>query len=327
MSQAVSIQISFEKYLKAIENARSNNTYKTYRQGINSYSKALKLNGIDINSPVDELSPSSILAFVNFSRENGVCSQTERLYLTVISNYFQFLLIEELSPINIERVKGLIKQYGRKTGKRLIQFPQKAIERVIEYAEQHKPETNSINSQNLIDWRNRALLLTLADTGLRINEAVSLKLSDVNFENGTAIIIGKGDKQAVIYFSARSLKSILEYLAIRSHLDSRSVTSIKNTRVFTRHNRNSWNKLLPISTQTGEDIVRQMVNLALGDESTMVDITPHSFRHRFVTEIVAKTGNLKLAQELARHSSVSITERYTHLADIEVKKSFRSVFG
>ncbi|MCE7861514.1 MAG: hypothetical protein DYG86_17240 [Chloroflexi bacterium CFX2] len=55
-------------------------------------------------------------------------------------------------------------------------------------------------------------------------------------------------------------------------------------------------------------------------------ITPHSFRHYFVTTVLRGTGNLKIAQELARHKNIQVTQRYTHLSDDELDKAYHEVF-
>jgi site-specific recombinase XerD len=55
-------------------------------------------------------------------------------------------------------------------------------------------------------------------------------------------------------------------------------------------------------------------------------ITPHSFRHYFVTSVLRGTGNLRYAQELARHKNIEVTQRYTHLANDELDKAYYEVF-
>ena len=56
-------------------------------------------------------------------------------------------------------------------------------------------------------------------------------------------------------------------------------------------------------------------------------ITPHSFRHYFVTTVLRASGNMKLAQELARHSSIAITQRYAHLSDDELDRGYDDIFN
>ena len=58
----------------------------------------------------------------------------------------------------------------------------------------------------------------------------------------------------------------------------------------------------------------------------MGSITPHSFRHYFVTTVLRSTGNLKMAQELARHKNISVTQRYAHLTDDELDRGYGEIF-
>jgi integrase len=76
---------------------------------------------------------------------------------------------------------------------------------------------------------------------------------------------------------------------------------------------------------TGRNIVKERVEQFLGKEM-VGKITPHSFRHYFVTTVLRGTGNLKIAQELARHKNIQVTQRYTHLSDDELDKAYYSVF-
>jgi integrase/recombinase XerC/integrase/recombinase XerD len=62
-------------------------------------------------------------------------------------------------------------------------------------------------------------------------------------------------------------------------------------------------------------------------EEAVGSITPHSFRHYFVTTVLQASGNLKLAQELARHKNIAVTQRYSHLSDDELDKEYLDIFG
>ena len=81
----------------------------------------------------------------------------------------------------------------------------------------------------------------------------------------------------------------------------------------------------PITTTTGRNIVSERVREVLGDDLSG-KITPHSFRHYFVTRVLQVSSNLKLAQELARHSNIAVTQRYAHLSDSELDQGYWTVF-
>lgn len=95
--------------------------------------------------------------------------------------------------------------------------------------------------------------------------------------------------------------------------------------LFARHDKGAGKKIKPITTTTGRNIVRERVRQFLGSEMTG-KITPHSFRHYFVTSVLQGTGNLALAQKLARHENIQVTQRYTHLSDEELDKAYYEVF-
>ncbi len=174
--------------------------------------------------------------------------------------------------------------------------------------------------------RDRAFILVLADTGLRVHEACGLRRGDLDWNEQKAIVIGKGDRQAVVRFSSRSLHAIKDYLSVRSKLDGSSGKPLPSLPLFPRHDRGAGKKVKPITTGTGRNIIHQRVSEALGAEAADT-ITPHSFRHYFVTTVLRGSGgNLKMAQELARHRNIAVTQRYAHLSNDELDKTYGQIF-
>jgi integrase len=108
-------------------------------------------------------------------------------------------------------------------------------------------------------------------------------------------------------------------------LDGASNRPLTALPLFARHDKGAGKKVKPITTATGRNIVTETVRLALGEEAVGT-ITPHSFRHYFVTTVLRASGNLKLAQELARHSNIQVTQRYAHLSDDELDKGYYEIF-
>ena len=87
---------------------------------------------------------------------------------------------------------------------------------MLDYAERLAAVENE--DERLRNLRDRVFLLTLADTGLRVHEACKLRRGDLDWNEGKAILIGKGDKQAVIRFSTRSLDALRDYLSARAKI-------------------------------------------------------------------------------------------------------------
>jgi site-specific recombinase XerD len=247
------------------------------------------------------------------------------LYLTAVSGFYEYLAAENLAQLNLPRLHLLIKQRARRLGQRLPQFPRDHIERILEYANNIALSPTKSGNDRLRDLRDRAFLLTLADTGLRVHEACNLRRGDIDWNEGRAIVIGKGDRQALVRFSRRSLKALRDYLAARAEIDGHSGKALGSLPVFARHDKGAGKKVKSMTTTTGRNIVAQRVREALGSEAVGT-ITPHSFRHYFVSTVLASSGNLKLAQELARHRNIAVTQRYAHLSDVELDRGYYEIF-
>jgi integrase len=129
----------------------------------------------------------------------------------------------------------------------------------------------------------------------------------------------------VVRFSQRSLQAMRDYLGARARLDGASGRPLGALPVFARHDKGAGKKIKPITTATGRNIVSERVAQILG-EAAVGTITPHSFRHYFVTRVLHASGNLKLAQELARHTNIAVTQRYAHLSDDELDKGYFQAF-
>jgi integrase len=246
---------------------------------------------------------------------------TERLYLTAVSGFFEFLVAERLAEINLPRIRLLIQQRARKPGQRLPQFPASQIDLILEKAEVLRTRTFQDESEHLANLRDRAFLFTLADTGLRVHEACNLRRGDLDWNEGKAMIIGKGNRQDVVRFSTRATDALMDYLKERGIFDGNTKKPLSSLPIFARHDRGAGSKTKPMTTTTGRNIVTDRVREFLGAEAVGT-ITPHSFRHYFVTRVLKASGNLKLAQELARHRNIAVTQRYAHLSDDELDKGY-----
>jgi integrase/recombinase XerC len=274
-------------------------------------------------SPISCLTENAIVWMATALRDYSPAS--EQLYLAAATGFFKFIAAERLSEINLPRLDLLRQQRARRSGKRLPQFPREEIEIIISFVTDFTNKLFDDPSFRLRATRDRAFLITLADTGLRVHEACNLRRGDIDWNEGRAVVIGKGNKQAVVRFSTRSLSALKDYLAIRAALDGASGRPLPSLPIFARHDKGAGKKVKSITTTTGRNIVSQYVRLALGDGAEG-RITPHSFRHYFVTTVLRASGNLKLAQELARHASIQVTQRYAHLSDDELDKGYHDIF-
>jgi len=322
--EKITVEKAIDAFLQNLSLSRSANTARTYRNGMREFVIILQKHGKNAESePVENLQEDTIAWLAAGLKKYA--ATTERLYLTAVTQFFEFLSAEKLASVNLARVRLLIKQRARRPGQRLPQFPKHAIEIVLDYAIKLSQLPTEDENEKLRNLRDRAFLITLADTGLRVHEACNLRRGDLDWNEGKALVIGKGNRQAVVRFSKRAQRVINDYFSLRKTIDGASGRPLSALPIFARHDRGAGKKVKPMTTATGRNIVTQRVKEALGEEAAGT-ITPHSFRHYFVTTVLQGSGNLKLAQELARHQNIAVTTRYAHLSDDELDQGYWEIF-
>lgn len=307
-------------YLDSVALARSPNTARTYQNGMAAFLKCLADTGLDPKTnDLSVLREDTITWFAMGLK--GFAPTTERLYLTAATGFFEYLAGENLRPVNLARIRLLIRQRARRPGVRLPQFPADAIDKIIQEITATRSFEGVETDEKLRILRDRAFLLTLCDTGLRVHEACGLRRGDLDWNTGQALIIGKGNRQDIVRFSRRCQAALKDYLAARSAIDGAGGKALAALPLFARHDKGAGKKIKPITTTTGRNIVNEAVRSILGEEAVGT-ITPHSFRHYFVTRVLRSSHNLKLAQELARHRNIAVTQRYAHLSNDELDKGY-----
>lgn len=318
----LSIEDAVSKFIRMVEQSRSANTANSYAKGLRLFCQILEKNGFSVKeTPVSQITEDSLPWLLDALKK--FAPATEQLYSATVTRFFNFLMAEKLSDINLPRMREIVRMRTRRIGQRLPQFPRTDIDQILEFF-QAMP-LSSTEAEYLRDLRDRAFLIVLADTGLRVHEACNLRRGDIDWSEGHAIIIGKGNKQAVIRFSIRSMDALKDYLKVRSKLDGISGRPMTSLPIFARHDKGAGKKIKAITPTTGRNIVDERIRQVLGDDAKG-RITPHSFRHYFVTKVLRASGNLKLAQELARHANISVTQRYAHISDDELDRGYFDIF-
>lgn len=285
----------------------SKNTIDTYRYALERFVYF-----------VGEDAPLTVETFEEFLQAiKDYSPSTKQIWRSVAVGLYTFHGSSDLA-----KIQRLIR-FSRKPGKRIVNFDRGAVETVIEYC--------SRLTGDLPALRDRAFVLTLADTGLRISEACALKRGDIDWLEARAVIIGKGDKQAVVRFSERSIQALREYHRATASIEPNTRMPLKSQPVFLRHDIRASKKIRPITASGMWTAIkgdpRQGIKGRIkeaGVERNLVRI--HDFRHYFVTMTYLAKRDIKISQELARHSSIETTNRYTHIGE-EVDKAYDEIFN
>jgi site-specific recombinase XerD len=322
----MTVREALERYLAAVDRSRSPLTHKAYSQAARRFSEMLRERNVPPSStPASETCVEWIAWFIESLRSYAVA--TEQLYLTALAGFYEYVAAEKLAEVSLPALKQLRRRRARREATRLPPFPRDEIEQVLDTVRQApRIDTDDLQGK-LRHLRDRALIFTLADTGLRVSEACSLTRGHMDWNEARAIVLGKGGREAVVRFSAESLRYVRSYLDARAEQDGAQGRPLGSLPIFARHDRGAGDKILPISSRTAEKIVEDWVATALGEKARGM-ITPHTFRHYFVTVVLrASGGDIRLAQELARHKTIATTQRYTHLSDDELDRGYHDIFN
>lgn len=151
--------------------------------------------------------------------------------------------------------------------------------------------------------RDHAIFLMLYSSGCRASELVGLKLSDFMDGGRSAVVTGKGNKQRKVYFAQEARKALAEYLADRKKILAENHIEKQPVQLFINQKGGALT--------TGG--LRYILNRYSGVEGTNHHINPHAFRHTFATTMLGNGADVRMVQEMLGHSSISTTQRYTHI--------------
>lgn len=158
-----------------------------------------------------------------------------------------------------------------------------------------------------IETRDKAMFETLYSTGMRVSEIINIKVSDVNLDNGTIRVTGKGNKERIVIINQSSIDSLDEYIHVSRIKLQSDLTDIL------------------FLNSKGKPLTRQGFNFILNKHASNIGITeisPHIFRHSIATHMLNNGGDLRMIQILLGHANISTTEVYTHVSKQKILEEY-----
>ena len=269
------ITADFQSYLK-IERSMSRNTVASYCSDVDKLLKACPC------AP-DLISSDDILGYLQ-SRK-GISKRSQARLLSSFRSFFGWLVLEGMINDN-----PCDKIDSPKLGRYLPDVL--SVEEVTAIID-------SVDTGSWTGLRDKAILETLYGCGLRVSEAVGLKISGLYFTDGFIRIVGKGNKERIVPVGDMAVEALKNYLEVRPlPADAESDDLVFLNRFGKSLSRVSMFKM--IKTQALLADIRK-------------EISPHTFRHSFATHLIENGADLRVVQEMLGHESVVTTEIYTHI--------------
>lgn len=246
-----------------------------------------KYSGQEITVQIlQEITPRQVRAWLVERKNNQIKSVSNARAVSVLRNFFNFLndkgVINNQAPFAVKVARD-----GKKLPKAII-------------ADNAIAAVNAIKHLSATGWvgqRDLAILSMLYGMGLRISEALNLKLSDIeNIKDNQLLIFGKGNKERYVPMLPKVFEELQKYIKLCPH-------NLSKNALFKGK---SGKNLNPNVFRSNLRSLRRSLGLP---EHT----TPHAFRHSFATHLLGAGGSLRTIQELLGHENLSTTQGYTHV--------------
>ncbi len=263
----------YEYYLK-IERAMSKNTVSSYTSDVTAFFDNTLIEPENISSE----------DIISYFEKLKISKRTQARILSSLKSFFNYLILEHYRTDN-----PCDKLDFPKLGRYLPEvLTREEVESII----------TSIDRNSTFYHRDRAIFELLYGCGLRVSEAVNLRISDIYFKEAFIRVIGKGDKQRIVPIGEIALDAIREYIENRPN----AIAPYDDYLFLNRFAK-------PLSRISMFNIVKHQAMAA----GIIKSISPHTFRHSFATHLIENGADLRLVQEMLGHESILTTEIYTHI--------------
>ena len=277
----------FLDYIK-VEKNFSDNTELNYGIDLEEFKKYLKSKRISYTN----LKYEDILRYIKYLKEECEFNPTSiNRHLSCLRSFYNYLLLNNTVTSNPFKLV--------RSQKKELKLPN-----YMKYSE-FEDMINSIPDDTL-GIRNRCIFEVLLCSGARVSELISIKVDDIDFNSCSIKVLGKGNKERLIFLNEHAINSLKDYL---DNSRDELLGNRKSEKLFINHIGGD------LTTRGVRDIIDNIIKKA----ALNIKVTPHMFRHTFATMLLNEGCSLKSVQELLGHANLSTTSIYTHVSNDRIK--------
>ena len=283
----------FIHYLSLEKNA-SPHTCRCYRKDLEGFEDFLKSSGMYLNPTgvveIEKVDRIAIRKYMSFLHRKNKKSSIARK-ISTLRSFFKYLIREQVIASN--PAKSVSTPKVEKTLPTTLTVDEAF--RLMESPQSIPEKSSEVSKENRL--RDRAILELLYSSGLRVSELVGLNLNQLDSDLGIARVMGKGRKERIVPVGVKAIE------ALKAYLEERGV-SRGDDPIFI----NSFGGRLTTRS------VGRLVKKYTRHSGIVRKVSPHSLRHTFATHLLDAGADIREIQEMLGHSSLSTTQRYTHLS-------------
>jgi len=294
----------------------SPNTLRNYKNQLRRFQDWTK------NPPINEISPRNLEEFFQFLQKEfqitHVCGITpitpRKLSPKTVNNAWGSLSVfwrwttrefDIENPLRVKPPKAHIKPISPITMEEV-----EKLLKACEFAQEREPYNRcAYRSSRPTKKRDKALILTLLDTGIRVSELCGIDVGDLDLNSGRILVTGKGKKSRYVYLGKLSRRAIWKYLAERFPKEKPK----QDEPLYV----DQWG----LRRLSGNSI-RLLIN-RLGIKVGIENVHPHRFRHTFAIQFLRNSGDVFTLQQLLGHSSLDMVRKYLQIAQLDLENAQR----
>jgi len=285
-------KLDFIKYLKYERNF-SENTIVSYDNDLKNYFTFLETENINYLT----INKEQVRKYLKYLDECKMKNSSISRAISTLRSFYTYLMREEKIKTNIfKRIEN------PKVKRKLPNFLSE-IEMLDIF--------NSMKKETPLEIRDCLIIEFLYATGIRISELLMIKVNDIDKNDKTIKILGKGSKERIVYYGDYAKDILDTYLKVRKEIN-------ENDSVYLFINKKG-NPLNPVD-------IKNIINETLTNAQVNHKISAHTFRHTFATHLLNNGADIKSVQELLGHENLSTTQIYTHVTSERSRKEYRDKF-
>ncbi len=278
----------FVKYL-SLEKRFSLHTVQAYKNDLLEFENFISQN---FQVQVVDSNHTFIRSWIVSLMENGISPRSVRRKISVLSGFYKYLILR-----NILSVSPVYKVPLPKVPKKLPVF--------VEESNMDFLFDSSFFAEDEIGIRDKAVVLLIYHTGIRLSELISIRLSGLDLVKNTVKVLGKRNKERILPFSEELNETLKLYLSYRKISESEYLF------------------VTPKGEKMYPKLVYRIVNNYLSQVSSLNKTSPHVLRHTFATHLLNNGADLNSIKELLGHANLSATQIYTHNSLEKIKSIYK----
>jgi site-specific recombinase XerD len=237
---------------------------------------------------------------------------TQSYHVIALRAFLKYLIKRDIKTLAPEKI-----ELAKNPGREISVLEDDEVMRLINATDQE--------SNEILKLRDKAILLTLFSTGVRISELTGVRRTNINVKRGEFTVRGKGDKLRLVFLSPAAGAAIESY--VKKRADNNPFLFVNHTTVgqsvTAQMNALGDKKSAGLTPRSVQRMVKKYALVA----GIMKDVHPHTLRHSFATDLLRNGADIRSVQSMLGHASITTTQIYTHVTNEglrEIHKKFHN---